>query len=133
MPEQFLLICDEIPQDIVLLNVGPRPLDVAKALRPLVGVGLWRAMRRPEIDASTVVFPVEDLRVRLHEDLASVVLISESEISDPVPVSWTATATNIDGEAKGTVLVPLLTPKSLAELRQEAEASGITSSSLDRS
>ncbi|KUO09244.1 ribosomal protein L7/L12 [Streptomyces sp. DSM 15324] len=43
MPEQFLLICDEIPQDIVLLDVGPRPLEVAKALRALVGVGLWRA------------------------------------------------------------------------------------------
>ncbi|MFF2548089.1 ribosomal protein L7/L12 [Kitasatospora sp. NPDC058063] len=43
MPEQFLLICDEIPQDIVLLDVGPRPLEVAKVLRELVGVGLWRA------------------------------------------------------------------------------------------
>ena len=43
MPDQFLLVCDEIPQDIVMLAVGPRPLEVAKALRELVGDGLWRA------------------------------------------------------------------------------------------
>ncbi|MBF9072519.1 ribosomal protein L7/L12 [Streptacidiphilus fuscans] len=38
-----LLICDEIPLDVVLLDPGPRPLEVAKALRGLVGGGLWRA------------------------------------------------------------------------------------------
>lgn len=44
MPEQFSLICDEPPQDIVILDVGPRPLDMAKALQVLAGgIGLWRA------------------------------------------------------------------------------------------
>jgi large subunit ribosomal protein L7/L12 len=46
MPEHFLLICDEIPQDIMLVDVGPRPLDVAKVLRELVGGGLWRAKQK---------------------------------------------------------------------------------------
>ncbi|GAA4983796.1 hypothetical protein GCM10025734_06230 [Kitasatospora paranensis] len=45
MTDRFVLICDHIPQDIVLLDVGPRPLEVAKALRELMGmgIGLWRA------------------------------------------------------------------------------------------
>ncbi|WP_079172970.1 ribosomal protein L7/L12 [Streptomyces monashensis] len=43
MPRTFLLICDEIPRDIVLLDPGPQPLEVAKALRGLAGGGLWRA------------------------------------------------------------------------------------------
>ncbi|MEV6533698.1 hypothetical protein AB0M86_29570 [Streptomyces sp. NPDC051639] len=96
------------------------PLD--SMIRPAGVPAVRPRVRRPEFDTNTVVFPAEDLRVRLHEDLAAVVVISETEISDPVSVSWTATATNMDGEARGTVLVPALHPKSLAELQQEAEA-----------
>ncbi|WP_042374643.1 ribosomal protein L7/L12 [Streptacidiphilus neutrinimicus] len=43
MPEHVLLICDEIPHDVVLLDLGPRPLEVIKVLRMIFDGGLWRA------------------------------------------------------------------------------------------
>jgi large subunit ribosomal protein L7/L12 len=45
MPEYALLICDDVPQDIVLLDAGPHPLEVVKALREIFGGGLSRAQQ----------------------------------------------------------------------------------------
>ncbi|WP_198035146.1 ribosomal protein L7/L12 [Streptacidiphilus rugosus] len=46
MTRYFKLICDEIPQDLLLLDAGPRPLDAARVLQGLTGVGLWRAKEK---------------------------------------------------------------------------------------
>ncbi|MFG2825119.1 ribosomal protein L7/L12 [Kitasatospora sp. NPDC048365] len=41
--EFYLLVCDDVPYDVVLLDPGARPLEVAKVLRAVVGGGLWGA------------------------------------------------------------------------------------------
>ncbi|WP_188306436.1 ribosomal protein L7/L12 [Streptomyces sp. CBMA123] len=37
------LVCDDVPQNVVLHEAGPRLLEVAKILRAETGAGLWRA------------------------------------------------------------------------------------------
>ncbi|MEZ0066215.1 ribosomal protein L7/L12 [Streptacidiphilus sp. MAP12-20] len=46
MTRYFMLVCDDVPHDVVLLDVGRSPLELAKAYRALTGVGL-RAAERP--------------------------------------------------------------------------------------
>jgi large subunit ribosomal protein L7/L12 len=37
------LVCDDVPDNVVLLDAGPSPLAVAKAVRLMTGLGLWHA------------------------------------------------------------------------------------------
>lgn len=74
---------------------------------------------KAEVIGDTIVFPAEDARVRLHEDLASVVLMADHVIPDPVVAAWTATATNVDGVAQGTVTIPVGSSESLVRLARE--------------
>ncbi|MFD8722717.1 ribosomal protein L7/L12 [Streptomyces sp. NPDC059629] len=39
----FLLVCDDVPYDVVLTDPGARVLDVAQAVRRLTGLSLWRS------------------------------------------------------------------------------------------
>ncbi|GAA4044607.1 ribosomal protein L7/L12 [Streptomyces shaanxiensis] len=41
--EYFLLVCDDVPHDVVLTDPGIRVLDVARAVRRLTGLSLWRS------------------------------------------------------------------------------------------
>lgn len=41
--EYFLLVCDDVPYDVVLTDPGARVLDVAQAVRRLTGLSLWRS------------------------------------------------------------------------------------------
>jgi large subunit ribosomal protein L7/L12 len=44
MPDEyFLLICEDVPHDVVLTDPGTRVLDVARAVRRLTGLSLWRS------------------------------------------------------------------------------------------
>ncbi|MFD7700089.1 ribosomal protein L7/L12 [Streptomyces caelestis] len=49
----FLLVCDDVPHDVVLTDPGTRPLDVAQVVRRLTGLSLWRskvlAVRAPAV------------------------------------------------------------------------------------
>jgi len=69
-----------------------------------------------EVEGTTVVFPAEDVRVGLSEDLAEFVAVSERPLSGILPVPWTATATNMDGTAQGTVSLPIAPARSLFDL-----------------
>jgi hypothetical protein len=73
----------------------------------------------PVISGGTVVFPAKDVRVRLFEDLQPIVLVREGETTGPAALSWTATATNMDGEASGRVPIPVLPSRSLTQLLAE--------------
>ncbi|MFI5530681.1 ribosomal protein L7/L12 [Kitasatospora sp. NPDC051853] len=44
-PGYVTLVCDAVPHDLVLLDVGPAPLAVAQAYRQFSGLGLWRAQQ----------------------------------------------------------------------------------------
>ncbi|SFE96598.1 ribosomal protein L7/L12 [Streptomyces mirabilis] len=39
----FLLVCDDVPHDVVLTDPGARVLDVAQVVRRLTGLSLWRS------------------------------------------------------------------------------------------
>ncbi|MFC9408014.1 ribosomal protein L7/L12 [[Kitasatospora] papulosa] len=41
--DYFLLVCDDVPHDVVLTDPGIRVLDVAQAVRRLTGLSLWRS------------------------------------------------------------------------------------------
>lgn len=41
--EYFLLVCDDVPHDVVLTDPGVRVLDVAQVVRRLTGLSLWRS------------------------------------------------------------------------------------------
>jgi hypothetical protein len=93
----------------------------------LVGSGRAAAVpySGPVISGGTVVFPAKDVRVRLFEDLQPIVLVREGETAGPAALSWTATATNMDGEASGRVMIPVLPSRSLTQLLEETgEAEG---------
>lgn len=38
----FLLVCDDVPQDVVLTDPGIRVMDVVQVVRRLTGLSLWR-------------------------------------------------------------------------------------------
>ncbi|MEU9395565.1 ribosomal protein L7/L12 [Streptomyces sp. NPDC048324] len=41
--EYFLLVCDDVPCDVVLTDPGARVLEVAQVVRRLTGLSLWRS------------------------------------------------------------------------------------------
>ncbi|MFB6939759.1 ribosomal protein L7/L12, partial [Streptomyces chartreusis] len=41
--EYFLLVCDDVPHDVVLTDPGARVIDVAQVIRRLTGLSLWRS------------------------------------------------------------------------------------------
>ncbi|WP_329350345.1 ribosomal protein L7/L12 [Streptomyces sp. NBC_01261] len=41
--EYFLLVCDDVPHDVVLTGPGVRVLDVVQVVRRLKGLSLWRS------------------------------------------------------------------------------------------
>lgn len=41
--EYFLLVCDDVPHDVVLTEVGTRMLDVLRVMRRLTGLSLWHS------------------------------------------------------------------------------------------
>jgi large subunit ribosomal protein L7/L12 len=41
--EYFLLVCDDVPHDVVLTDPGVRVPDVAQVVRRLSGLSLWRS------------------------------------------------------------------------------------------
>lgn len=41
--DYFLLVCDDVPHDVVLTGPGIRVLDVAQVVRRLTGLSLWRS------------------------------------------------------------------------------------------
>ncbi|MFF3467571.1 ribosomal protein L7/L12 [Streptomyces sp. NPDC002619] len=43
MTEYFLLVCDDVPHDLLLTDPGTRVLDVAQVVRRLTGLSLWRS------------------------------------------------------------------------------------------
>ncbi|MER5373938.1 ribosomal protein L7/L12 [Streptomyces sp. NPDC002553] len=41
--EYFLLVCDDVPHDVVLTDLGVRVMDVVQVVRRLTGLSLWRS------------------------------------------------------------------------------------------
>jgi large subunit ribosomal protein L7/L12 len=41
--EYFLLVCDDVPHDVVLTDSGVRVMDVVQVVRRLTGPSLWRS------------------------------------------------------------------------------------------
>lgn len=41
--DYFLLVCDDVPHDVMLTGPGIRVLDVAQVVRRLTGLSLWRS------------------------------------------------------------------------------------------
>lgn len=41
--EYFLLVCDDVPHDVVLTDPGVRVMDVVRVVRRLTGLSLWRS------------------------------------------------------------------------------------------
>ncbi|MFD9322293.1 ribosomal protein L7/L12 [Streptomyces sp. NPDC060053] len=41
--EYFLLVCDDVPHDVVLIDPGVRVMDVVQVVRRLTGLSLWRS------------------------------------------------------------------------------------------
>ncbi|MFE7441631.1 ribosomal protein L7/L12 [Streptomyces chartreusis] len=41
--EYFLVVCDDVPHDVVLSDPGARVIDVAQVIRRLTGLSLWRS------------------------------------------------------------------------------------------
>ncbi|WP_330354937.1 ribosomal protein L7/L12 [Streptomyces chartreusis] len=60
--EYFLVVCDDVPHDVVLTNPGARVIDVAQVIRRLTGLSLWRskilATQAPAVVLNSV--PEED-------------------------------------------------------------------------
>ncbi|WP_331760958.1 hypothetical protein [Streptomyces anulatus] len=75
-----------------------------------------------EVEGTTVVFPGEDVRVGLSEDLAHFVAVAEEQRSGTFQVPWTATATNMDGTAQGTMSLPVAPVQSLFDLIEAANS-----------
>jgi hypothetical protein len=69
-----------------------------------------------EMDGATVVFPPEDVRVGLSVDLVAFVAVTQQPLPGPLPLSWTATATNMEGTAEGTLDLPVEPVQSLFHL-----------------
>ncbi|MGW7611901.1 hypothetical protein ACWGKW_32550 [Streptomyces sp. NPDC054766] len=69
-----------------------------------------------EVEGTTVVFPAQDVRVGLYQDLVAFVAVTGHPLSGPLTVPWTATATNLDGTARGTVSLPIAPEQSLFAL-----------------
>ncbi|MEE1761934.1 MULTISPECIES: ribosomal protein L7/L12 [unclassified Streptomyces] len=70
--EYFLLVCDDVPHDVVLTDPGVRVMDVAQVVRRLTGLSLWRSKMLatqvpavvltcvPEEDAAAAVSALDD-------------------------------------------------------------------------
>ncbi|MGV9942769.1 ribosomal protein L7/L12 [Streptomyces sp. NPDC003401] len=41
--EYFLLVCDDVPHDVVLTDPGIRVMDVVQVVRRLTGLSPWRS------------------------------------------------------------------------------------------
>ncbi|MDX3577220.1 ribosomal protein L7/L12 [Streptomyces sp. FL07-04A] len=41
--EYFLLVCDDVPHDVVLTDPGVRVMDVVQVVRRLTRLSLWRS------------------------------------------------------------------------------------------
>ncbi|MFF0186979.1 ribosomal protein L7/L12 [Streptomyces sp. NPDC005244] len=41
--EYFLLVCDDVPHDVVLTDPGLRVMDVVQVVRRLKGLSLWHS------------------------------------------------------------------------------------------
>ncbi|MDI1458228.1 ribosomal protein L7/L12 [Streptomyces sp. ATE26] len=41
--EYFLLVCDDVPHDVVLTDSGVRVMDVVQVVRRLTGLSLWHS------------------------------------------------------------------------------------------
>lgn len=41
--EYFLLVCDDVPHDVILTAPGTHALDVAQVVRSLTGLSLWHS------------------------------------------------------------------------------------------
>ncbi|MGD1222180.1 ribosomal protein L7/L12 [Streptomyces krungchingensis] len=41
--EYVTLVCDDVPNDVVLVDPGIRVLDIAQVVRRLTGLSLWRS------------------------------------------------------------------------------------------
>ncbi|MFE3161787.1 ribosomal protein L7/L12 [Streptomyces sp. NPDC059224] len=39
----FTLVCDDVPNDVLLVDPGSSPLDAAQVVRRLAGLSLWRS------------------------------------------------------------------------------------------
>ncbi|MEU1298953.1 ribosomal protein L7/L12 [Streptomyces shenzhenensis] len=71
--EYFLLVCDDVPHDVVLTDPGDRVMDVAQVVRRLTGLSLWRSkvlttqvpaiilVDVPEEDAAAAVAALRDV------------------------------------------------------------------------
>ncbi|MGK3945146.1 hypothetical protein ABK046_43070 [Streptomyces caeruleatus] len=69
-----------------------------------------------EVEGTTVVFPAQDVRVGLSIDLTWFVAVTKHPLSGTLTVPWTATATNMEGAAQGTVSLPIAPERSLLSL-----------------
>ncbi|MFI1727588.1 helix-turn-helix domain-containing protein [Streptomyces sp. NPDC020489] len=89
----------------------PYPLLVQSlpAVTPSVVPSQWDI----EVEGTTVVFPAEDVRVGLSIDLPWFVMVTERPLSVTLTLPWTATATNMEGTAQGTVSLPIAPERSL--------------------
>ncbi len=74
--EYFLLVCDDVPHDVVLTDPGVRVMDVVQVVRRLTGLSLWRSKvlvtqvpavlltGLPEEDAAAAVSALRDAGAR---------------------------------------------------------------------
>ncbi|WP_190199913.1 hypothetical protein [Streptomyces djakartensis] len=74
------------------------------------------------MEGTTVVFPAEDVRVGLSEDLAPFVAVTGQPLPGTLQVPWTATATNMEGTAQGIVSLPVSPVRSLLDLIAAADS-----------
>ncbi|AGS70378.1 ribosomal protein L7/L12 [Streptomyces collinus] len=77
--EYFVLVCDEVPHDVVLTDPGVRVMDVVQVVRRLTGLSLWRskvlAAQAPAVilagvpqeDAAAAVSALRDVGARAEE------------------------------------------------------------------
>jgi hypothetical protein len=104
-----------------LLHIDSLPHSLLQrsftAVMPSVVPSRWDIV----VEGTTVVFPAEDVRVGLSEDLVAFVAVTEQPLSGTLTVPWTATATNMDGTAQGTVSLPIAPERSLFALIADAD------------
>lgn len=74
--EYVLLVCDDVPHDVVLTDPGVRVMDVVQVVRRLTGLSLWRSKVLatqvpavilagvPEEDAAAAVSALRDVGAR---------------------------------------------------------------------